>query len=392
MREGAADAQHIGDLLERLTDPTWSRRADALREATALLASNGLESADEDQLGPVVVDATTDAKWEVRKAAALALAEFRHFSNDVLQQALAALLEDSNRWVSQAATRASRRLRSRPDRASEWPLTASPQDPTLQLIVTRIREVGLQSMTPARIFDLATEVGERYYQDLAADTAHEIKTLLTPLEGHLIELDRHLAGRAADDAIERDHVAKALGRLRMLATLVDDLRTYSSPDDSAFRRVDLGSVVREAVGLGCERRPGGLPPVGVRIEVPDGIVIDGNQQRLVRAIANIVANAQQAMPEGGALTVRARSMAAEFAEVTIADTGRGMTAEQIDHAMERFRSTRRDEGGTGLGLPIAEHIIVNDHGGELAIDSVPGEGTKVVIMLPLRHAPREGEP
>ena len=178
----------------------------------------------------------------------------------------------------------------------------------------------------------------------------------------------------------------------MLATLVDDLRTYSSPDDSAFRRVDLGSVVREAVGLGCERRPGGLPPVGVRIEVLDGIAIDGNQQRLVRAIANIVANAQQAMPEGGTLTVRARSMAAEFAEVTIADTGRGMTAEQIEGAMERFRSTRRDEGGTGLGLPIAEHIIVNDHGGELAIDSVPGEGTKVVVMLPLRHAPREGEP
>ena len=69
-----------------------------------------------------------------------------------------------------------------------------------------------------------------------------------------------------------------------------------------------------------------------------------------------------------------------------------LPAEQVDHAMERFRSTRRDEGGTGLGLPIAEHIIVNDHGGELAIDSVPGEGTKVVVMLPLRHAPREGEP
>ncbi|MBI2895545.1 MAG: hypothetical protein HYY06_18455 [Deltaproteobacteria bacterium] len=382
---GAVPAHVIEGLLEGLRDASWTRKADALREATALLASGELDRGAEDQLGPLILQAAGDLKWEVRKAAALALAEFRHLNSDVPERTLDALLKDSNRWVSQAATRASRRLRSRTDRAKEWPLTEGAQDSTLQHIVARIRQIGLRSMTPARIYDLATEVGERYYRDLAADTAHEIKTLLTPLEGYLVELGRHLSERGTSDATADRHLATALARLQQLAVLVDDLHTYSSPNEAPFAPADLESVIQEAVARGSERARQGGPAVELQIDVPKGVVLDALEQRLIRALANIIANAYQAMPQGGSLVVRARPMGTGFVEVTVADTGHGMTAEQIEHAMERFRSTRKGEGGTGLGLPIAEHIIVQDHGGELSIESSPGEGTKVVVVLPLRR-------
>jgi signal transduction histidine kinase len=122
------------------------------------------------------------------------------------------------------------------------------------------------------------------------------------------------------------------------------------------------------------------------IDAPPGLVIDALRERLVRAIANLVANACQAMAQGGTLTVRARRADAETIAIEIRDTGRGMSPEQIDEARLRFRSTRRDEGGTGLGIPIAERIIEHDHGGELSFESVVGEGTTVTLTLPVRRS------
>jgi two-component system phosphate regulon sensor histidine kinase PhoR len=98
-----------------------------------------------------------------------------------------------------------------------------------------------------------------------------------------------------------------------------------------------------------------------------------------------VANAYQAMEAGGILTIRALVVNGDRVRLTIEDTGTGMTPEAVEHARLRFRSTRRAQGGTGLGLPIAVRIIANDHRGELEIDSTLGIGTKITIMLPMRQ-------
>lgn len=362
---------------------SWTRRADALREATARLAGDELDYEAEGRLLPAIVEATNDPKWEVRKAAALALGELRHSDIEVPEKTLGVLLGDSNRWVSQAAIRASRRLRAQSDRAHEWPLTEATQDPTLQLIAERIKQIGLRSMTPARIYDLATEVGERYYRDLAADTAHEINTLLTPLEGYLVEVRRR-SSPSADPANER-YLGRALERLHQIKVLLDELGTYSAPNQDAFVTVDLEHVVRQALTIGAERAAGDISLVKLHVDVPTRVEIEVVQERLIRALANLVANAYQAMPTGGSLRVRGRVIGGGSVEVTVIDSGRGMTAEQVEDAMERFRSTRKDDGGTGLGLPIAERIIEEDHGGELTVESTPGEGTRVVVILPLRQ-------
>lgn len=384
---GGASADEIEGILEGLGDPTWSRKADALRTATARLAGGDLDAAAEARLARAIIEATKDPKWEVRKAAALALAECRHFDSTSVQRVLQELAGDSNRWVSQAADRATRRVRSREQRAREWTLTGDTQDPTLQHLATRIREIGLRSMTPARIYDLAMEIGEQSYRELAADTAHEIRTLLTPFEGYLAELRRHLAARgAADDTSER-YLGAALARLQQIQLLTDNLRVYSAPSEADFGPVDIAAVVRDAVTIGSERVGEESKSLTIArvIDVPAGLILDALRDRLMRAIANLVANACQAMPDGGTLTVRARLVGSDRVELTVTDTGRGMSAEMIEQARVRFRTTRRDEGGTGLGLPIAERIVVHDHRGELSIDSAVGKGTTVTVVLPLRR-------
>ena len=376
-------AYDLEQILAGLTSPSWTRKAEALRTATAGLSGGELAREAQVRLAPTIIETTRNPKWEVRKAAALALAELE---GDAAHQALHDLAADANRWVSEAATRALRRMRTRGQRPKKWPLTEDTEDPTLRHIAARIRQIGLRSLTPALIYDLAMEIGEHAYRQLAADTAHEIRTLLTPFEGYLAELGRHLIARGATDATSDRYLATALARLKQIQLLIDDLQVYSSPGESDFAPVDLAAVVRDAVTIGCAR---GRAEVRREIDVPQGLVLDALPDRLVRAIANLVANACQAMPEGGTLTVRARLAGDDRVELTVGDTGHGMSPEMIEQARERFRSTRRDEGGTGLGLPIAERIVVHDHRGELAIESAPGQGTTVTIVLPLARPPAE---
>jgi signal transduction histidine kinase len=330
------------------------------------------------------VDAATDPKWEVRKEAAVALAECRHHESGA-QKALAQLARDENRWVSQAAERAIKRMRSRASRAKEWALTPDAQDPTLHYILKRIREIGLRSMTPARIYELAMEVVEQSYRELAAETAHELRTLLTPFEGYLAELRRYLAPRGTDAKVEH-MLGMALDRLHRIQLLTEDLREYSLQNTAVYLPVELAAVIHDAVALGQDAgETGAEQRIAHVIDVPTGLVVDALRERLVRAIANLIANACQAMPESGTLTVRARRAGDDTIAIAITDTGRGMSPTQIEEARLRFSSTRRDEGGTGLGIPIAERIIEHDHGGELSFESVVGEGTTVTLTLPVRR-------
>jgi signal transduction histidine kinase len=222
MAEGGS-AHDVDALLEGLADPSWTPRVEALRRAAAGLAAGELDGEAEARLAPALVAAAHDEKWEVRKGAALALAELRE-RGDAAQRALDELAGDANRWVSHAAARAIRHGRSRAQRARGWALTEDSGDPILAHIVARIREIGLRSMTPARVYELAMEIAEHSYRELAADTAHEIRTLVTPLEGYLAELRRHLGERQLSDATSERYLATALERLQQLELLVDDLQ------------------------------------------------------------------------------------------------------------------------------------------------------------------------
>lgn len=380
----------IDELLTALRAPAWDKKTEALRTITAKLAAGELTEQHEGVVIPLIVAATKHPKWEVQKAAAVALSELRHADVALVQSTLEGLARDQQtHYVKEAAERALKRIRSRTQRQKEWKLTEDTRDPTLQHIMTRIREIGLRSMTPARIYDLAMEVSEQSYREVAADTAHEMRNIIAPFEGYLVDLQEQLS----DDAVDTDHgrelVGLALSRLEHIARLIDDLGVYSAPTAADFSPTNLERLIREAIAVGADRGEQAVAPEGLVkqvIEVPHVIVIDALADRLLRAITNLVANAYQAMEAGGTLTIRALVMNDDRVRLTIEDTGKGMTPEAVEQARLRFRSTRRAQGGTGLGLPIAERIIADDHRGELEIDSSPGNGTKITIMLPIRQA------
>jgi signal transduction histidine kinase len=244
--------------------------------------------------------------------------------------------------------------------------------------------MGLRSATPALILELATEIGERSYRELAADTAHEIRTMLTPLEGYLVALRRHLDATAKIDDRTKEYFELTHARLQKIRGFTDDLRTYSTPGDAKMSPTPLAMLVADAVATSFEHL-GERTNVERAIDVPAHLIVEVVPTRFSRAIANVVTNALQAMKDGGRLQVSAR-VDGESAVLTIRDTGHGMTPELLEKARERFTTTRRDQGGTGLGLPIAERIVVTDHGGELLVDSTPGAGTVVTIRIPLERA------
>lgn len=377
------------DMLElAVGEHSWSARASALRTLTATLAAGEVSAERELALLPTIIAATSDEKWEVRKAAAVALSEFRYADASQVQSSLEALVQgQQTHYVKEAAERSLKRIRTRALRKREWKLADDARDPTLQHIMTRIREIGLSAMTPARIYELTMEVSEQSYREVAADTAHEMRNLLTPLEGYLVELRRRLLSDKLEPGDADEFVGLALTRLTRITRLIDDLTVYTDPTDADFMPLNLDHVVRQAVDIGADRGEAAAKreaAVTQVIDIASGIVIDAIEEKLVRAIANLVANAYQAMDAEGTLTIRAVT-ATDRVRVSVIDTGRGMRPQDVEKARKRFKSTRRNQGGTGLGLPIAERIIADDHRGELEIHSAIGEGTTITLTLPLRQ-------
>lgn len=382
-------AAGVEEILDDLSDASWTRRVEGLQTVTARLASGKLGPDHETRLIAVLCELAHDPKWEVRKAVTMALAEYRG-PEPRIHAALGELARDVNRWVSQAAGRALRRVRERTGSDTRWTLTAPVQDPILEHIARRTREIGLRSLTPALIYDIAMEISERSYRELAADTAHEIRTLLTPFEGYLVGLRRHLAATGRVDDRAEHYLTAALARLQRIQAFTEDLCTYSSAAETGFVVVSVAEVVNDAVQISFDHMAdrSELPDIVRVIEVSPGLVVEAMRERLTRAVANVVTNALQAMPAGGRLSVTARQVGLDV-ELTVADTGCGMSPEVLEQARLRFRTTRRDQGGTGLGLPISDRIVVGDHGGELILDSLVGKGTTVTIRLPVRQRTSE---
>jgi two-component system phosphate regulon sensor histidine kinase PhoR len=121
----------------------------------------------------------------------------------------------------------------------------------------------------------------------------------------------------------------------------------------------------------------GLPPVLA------------DRDRLSQILINVVDNAVKYTPSGGHVTVRANMGEDGHVAVAVADTGVGIPAADLPRITERFyrvdKARSRELGGTGLGLAIVKHLVIA-HGGELHIDSRPGEGTTVALTLPAAAA------
>jgi two-component system, OmpR family, phosphate regulon sensor histidine kinase PhoR len=174
-----------------------------------------------------------------------------------------------------------------------------------------------------------------------------------------------------------------------MQTLVSDLLTLSRLEASPLPGTGEWSPVAPLLAQ-CEQEGQSLSAIlgkshSLLFAQPPELEISGSAHELVSAFSNLVSNAVRYTPPGGTIHVQARMLRDGGLEFSVRDSGPGIAPEHIPRLTERFyrvdRSRSRETGGTGLGLAIVKHVVQR-HGAELAIDSVPGAGSTFAIRFP----------
>lgn len=240
---------------------------------------------------------------------------------------------------------------------------------------------------------------ERMRQEFIANASHELKTPTMAI-GSVVEA---LQAGAAEDPKMRSQFLQSLERLTdRLTSLIQDLLDISKLDSGAEARgqesVGINQLISEAVEqvrAHAEKKGVELSlklaegETGETSEGAGGLAepkIAGNFLQLLRAITNILTNAVNYTPEGGAVTVTSRLIEGKVS-VRIQDTGVGIEPADLPHIFERFyradKARTRETGGTGLGLAITREIIARHHG-TVDVESTVGKGSTFTIQLPLQ--------
>ncbi len=170
------------------------------------------------------------------------------------------------------------------------------------------------------------------------------------------------------------------GRIKRI---VEDLKNFARQEDADyFDRIDLNKVAESAVRLVEPTLRKATDRFASRLS-DDLPIVRGNFQRIEQVVVNLLLNASQALGDGRGEIVLTTGVDPLAGEVVLAvrDAGAGIDPEHLPHLMDPFFTTKRDEGGTGLGLSVSAGIV-KEHGGRLVFDSTPGVGTTVYLRLP----------
>jgi heavy metal sensor kinase len=216
-----------------------------------------------------------------------------------------------------------------------------------------------------------------------ADASHELRTPLTVLRGEL----EVLAQDGELSAETRERLGSLLEEVERLVKIVERLFALSRLDageaQSEWVRFDiaeLASSTADQMALLAEDRR-----ITVTCAGDPRVMVEGDRARLKQVVVNLLDNAIKYTPEGGALTVRIRSVGAR-AVLEVSDTGVGLAPDDVAHVFDRFfradRTRSRFPDGAGLGLAIVKSIC-HAHQGDVEVDSALGKGSCFRVLLPL---------
>ncbi len=225
---------------------------------------------------------------------------------------------------------------------------------------------------------------EQRLRRFVADASHELRTPLAAVRAYAELFDRGARERPDDLARAMTGIQR---ESRRMGLLVDDLLLLARLDQGRpleRKPVALGEVAREAVEAARTLDP----DREIQLDVPEPVEVKGDRERLRQILDNLLANVRAHTPPGSAAAVRVTN-GGGAAVVEVADSGPGLSAEQLDHAFERFyrgdTSRSRDAGGAGLGLAITA-AIAESHGGSATVVNEGRNGSTgltVRVTIPL---------
>ncbi|TAL08859.1 MAG: HAMP domain-containing histidine kinase [Nitrospirae bacterium] len=230
---------------------------------------------------------------------------------------------------------------------------------------------------------------EQVRKDFVANVSHELRTPLTAIKGYVEAIQD--GGKDKPEELDRflDIIKAHTERLNLIIT---DLLLLSKIESGQVplkqEPVALAGLIDRTVGLLrhlIEQKkhrvvvniPADLPP------------ILGDEERLGQVFSNLLDNAIKYTPENGTITISAalsKTAPPTMIEADVADTGIGIPSKDLPRIFERFyrvdKARSRELGGTGLGLAIVKHLV-EGHGGTVSVASLPGQGTRFTVRLPL---------
>jgi two-component system OmpR family sensor kinase/two-component system sensor histidine kinase BaeS len=233
----------------------------------------------------------------------------------------------------------------------------------------------------------ALEEAEQLRQNLIADVAHELRTPLSVLQGNLQAI---LDGVYPLDTAE---ISQLYEETRLLSRLVGDLHELALADAGQlplnFCAAHLAQILKQTTDSLLPTAA--AQEIALALELADELpAVSADPDRIAQVLRNLLVNALRHTPAGGSVSVHATPLEGEV-EITVADTGEGIAAEDLHRVFDRFwksdLSRARDDrwgNGSGLGLSIAKSLV-EAHGGRIWAESEPGAGSTFHFTLPF-HA------
>lgn len=219
---------------------------------------------------------------------------------------------------------------------------------------------------------------------LAAGIAHEINNPLSGVVGY----SKLLLERSLPDGI-REKVEKIAASGERCRKIVEGVLLFSRQQDGGQRRtVDIKDLLDRVVAIGEYQWR--MHNVRVIREI-ESVEVLADADQIEQVVLNLLSNAVDAMPRGGAVHVSLRRLADGGARLSVSDEGHGIPEDIQARIFDPFFSTKEIGKGTGLGLAIS-YGIVQDHGGDIVVQSLQGRGAEFIVTLPATGKPAASEP
>jgi signal transduction histidine kinase len=226
---------------------------------------------------------------------------------------------------------------------------------------------------------------EQARRDLIAAVSHDLRTPLTSIRAMIEAL---ADGVVAEPEMVQRYYGTVRFQIQNLSGLINDLFELSQLETGqiqlAVEAVNLNDLLSDVLeSMQAQAGAKGVSLKGIFYE--DLPLIKGELNKLQRVIYNLVQNAIRHTPSGGSISL-ATQVAPEGVQVEVADTGEGISSEDLPHIFDQFfrgeKSRSRETGGAGLGLAIAKRIVEAHHG-RIWVESQVGQGTRFSFILPV---------